>query len=332
MEIFLDSGDAEQIKRYCSRYPSIITGVTTNPSIAAKQGGFNAAKFVCDLYVNTNVLSVSIELEPFKNKPGRSDASFNAEVDLLEKQAEDLAAEIEQLNEEALEILTIKVPCTPTGIAVCERLSRKGVDVNVTLVFTLGQAMLAAQAGAAFISPFIGRIDDHGLDGLELISRIVYAVSPHLAHTKVLAASIRNTDHVEACFEYGAQACTMTVDTFDALFHSTLTDQGLDKFCDDHRETLRIDYPQDFHTFKDQVDSQLEGAAPGHYVPQKVVWVDPPSGWRYGFPKKMPVSVQLGGAKACTQWLIDNGYPEGEAATWGNDGIPIRVWEVTEGE
>ena len=130
----------------------------------------------------------------------------------------------------------IKIPCTPEGLAATKVLTEEGIDTNVTLIFSASQALMAAKAGATYVSPFIGRIDDTGADGMALIAEIMTTWANYEVDTKVLAASIRHPTHVLQCMQLGAHTATMPTKIFKQLITHPLTDKGLDGFMKDWAE------------------------------------------------------------------------------------------------
>jgi len=143
-----------------------------------------------------------------------------------------------RLKEKFGEITTIKVPCTPEGLKGCKLLSKEGIRVNVTLIFSAAQAVLASKAGAAYVSPFVGRVDDNSFNGLNLIKEIadIYEKQSRLYNfvdTEILSASIRNVGSVSKSFEYGAGIVTMPPSVFEKMYNHILTDKGLDLFQKD---------------------------------------------------------------------------------------------------
>jgi len=133
---------------------------------------------------------------------------------------------------------TIKVPCTPDGLRVCHQLAKENVRVNVTLIFSQAQAILAAKAGAAYVSPFVGRVDDNSFGGLCLVKDIAKVFREHMVRTQVLAASLRGVRDVGRAFEYGADIVTMPTAVFEKMYQHVLTDKGLQLFDDDYKLTL----------------------------------------------------------------------------------------------
>ena len=132
--------------------------------------------------------------------------------------------------------MIIKIPCTPEGLAATKILTEEGIDTNVTLIFSASQALMAAKAGATYVSPFIGRIDDTGHDGMELIAEIMNTWANYDLDTKVLAASVRHPTHVLQCIQLGAHTATMPAKTFRQLMSHPLTDRGLEGFMRDWAE------------------------------------------------------------------------------------------------
>ena len=146
---------------------------------------------------------------------------------------EEMVAEGRRLAEKFGKQCTIKVPCTPDGLSVCALLSRDGIKVNVTLIFSQVQAILAAKAGAAYVSPFVGRVDDNSFGGLCLVKDIAKVFREHMVRTQVLAASIRGARDVGRAFEYGSDIVTMPVGVFEKCYKHILTDKGLELFDSD---------------------------------------------------------------------------------------------------
>jgi transaldolase len=214
MKLFLDSADPKEIAALAKT--GLIDGVTTNPSLAAKTGLslFDALREICALFPD--------------------EGSISAEVTATT--AKDMIAEGERLAKLAPNI-TIKVPLTWDGLAACRELSGAGHKVNVTLCFQPVQAMLAAKAGATFISPFIGRLDDVGQDGMELIREIRHIYENYGFETQILAASIRHVTHVRDAALAGADVATLPPAIFRALIQHPLTDKGLAAFLEDWKKS-----------------------------------------------------------------------------------------------
>jgi len=211
MKLFIDSADPKEIAECAAT--GLIDGVTTNPSLAAKTGlnFLESLERICALV------------------PG----SVSAEV--LAVDAEGMISEGERFAKVARNV-TIKVPLTWDGLKACRALSDKGHKVNVTLCFQPVQAMMAAKAGATYISPFIGRLDDAGQDGMELIREIRHIFDNYDYKTEILAASIRHVTHVRDCAFAGADVATLPPTVFRALIQHPLTDKGLAAFLEDARK------------------------------------------------------------------------------------------------
>ena len=212
MQLFLDGSDIEKIRKYCGL--GLIDGVTTNPSIILKSG--------------KNMIEVISELA------GIVSGSVSAEVSALD--SDTMVQEGIKLAEIA-ENVTVKLPITWDGLKACKTLSNKGISVNMTLCFSSSQALLAAKAGAEYVSPFIGRLDDLNLEGIDLISDIKLIYSNYKFSTKILAASIRTVNHVKQCALLGADVATIPLDVFEKLIKHPLTDSGLSQFTADWEKT-----------------------------------------------------------------------------------------------
>jgi transaldolase len=212
MKFFVDTAEIDEIRSLAET--GMVDGVTTNPSLIAKSGRdiIEVTKEICDLV------------------PG----PVSAEVAATEADA--MIAEGRKLAEIAPNI-AVKVPLTWDGLRACKTLSDEGKMVNVTLCFSAGQALLAAKAGATFISPFIGRLDDAGIDGMELIADIRQIYDNYQYETEILAASIRTVNHVKDAAKVGADVATMPPATLRALASHPLTDKGLAAFLADWAKT-----------------------------------------------------------------------------------------------
>lgn len=211
MEFFIDTADIEAIKE--ANKLGFVSGVTTNPSLVAKEG--------------KDFHSVIQEIA------GIVDGPVSAEV--LSDKADDMIEEGRILAALAPRVV-VKIPMTPEGMKAVKGLKKLGIRTNVTLVFSANQALLAARAGASFVSPFVGRIDDIGWDGVELISTISKIFKLHEIETKIIAASIRNPRHIVECALAGADIATVPYQVLlDAMKHP-LTDQGIMKFKDDWKK------------------------------------------------------------------------------------------------
>ena len=213
MKFFIDTADLDEIRDLAAT--GLLDGVTTNPSLVAKTG-----KSFLDLVA-----------EICKVVPG----PVSAEVTATEHDR--MLAEARRLTEIASNV-AIKVPLTPDGLKTCKVLADDGIKVNVTLCFSAAQAILAAKAGAAFISPFVGRLDDIGTPGMELIQDIVdiYRQYPAFS-TEVLVASVRSPRHVIEAAQMGAHVATLPPAVLRQLFKHPLTDKGLDAFLADWQKT-----------------------------------------------------------------------------------------------
>ena len=212
MQLFLDGSDIDKIRKYCGL--GLIDGVTTNPSIILKSG--------------KNMIEVISELA------GIVSGSVSAEVSALD--SDTMVQEGIKLAEIA-DNVTVKLPITWDGLKACKTLSNKGISVNMTLCFSSSQALLAAKAGAEYVSPFIGRLDDLNLEGIDLISDIKLIYSNYKFSTKILAASIRTINHVKQCARLGADVATIPLDVFEKLIKHPLTDSGLNQFTADWKKT-----------------------------------------------------------------------------------------------
>ncbi len=212
MRFFVDTADVEAIAELNDL--GMVDGVTTNPSLILKSG--------------RDILEVTKEICSIVSGP------VSAEVVALK--AEDMIAEGRKLAAIA-ENIAVKVPLTWDGLKTCKVLSGEGFMVNVTLCFSANQALLAAKAGATFISPFIGRLDDINLDGLELIGDIRTIYDNYGFDTQILAASIRTANHVTQCALIGADVMTAPPSVIKAMASHVLTDKGLDQFMKDWAKT-----------------------------------------------------------------------------------------------
>lgn len=212
MKIFIDSAEVPELKALAQT--GLVDGVTTNPSLIAKGGRniFEALKEICAAI------------------PGPISAEVTA------NDTETMLAEGRKLRKVADNIV-VKVPLTPDGLKACKVLSDEGHPTNVTLCFSSVQALLAAKAGATFISPFLGRLDDGGQDGMELVREIRTIYDIYGYETQVLAASIRSAIHVRDAALAGADCATIPVAVFKSLYKHHLTDAGLEAFAKDWKAT-----------------------------------------------------------------------------------------------
>ena len=214
MKYFIDTANVEEIRKAAEL--GIIDGVTTNPSLIAKEG--------------------RVFEEVIKEITDIVDGPISAEVISLDAQG--MVKEADELVK-IHENIVIKVPMTAEGLKATSMLSKKGIKVNVTLIFSATQALAAAKAGAAFVSPFVGRLDDIGLDGMELVEEIMYIFKTYGVHTEVIVASIRNRNHLTQAAMAGADIATIPYKVLmDSLVHP-LTDQGIEKFLKDWESTKK---------------------------------------------------------------------------------------------
>ena len=208
MKIFLDTGNVKEIETLAAI--GIIDGVTTNPSLMAKEAGDyrKQMKQICQIVQGP----VSAEV-------------LAKDYDGMLREGRDLATIDEHI--------VVKVPLTRDGIRACGTLSKEGLRVNVTLCFSPAQALLAAKAGAAYISPFVGRLDDVATDGMQLIQDIVEIYRNYPFSTEVLVASVRHPIHIIQAAKMGADVCTCPAKVIDACFNHPLTNIGLENFLKD---------------------------------------------------------------------------------------------------
>ncbi len=219
MDIYIDSANLKEIKELIKI--GVISGVTTNPSLIAKEGN----DFIETLQEIDNYFS-KVDSE-FKCTISSEITNLSSKKEML-KQAYELS--------EISKRIVIKVPITKRGLEVVRELSQKNIRTNVTLIFSLSQALLASKAGAWCVSPFIGRLDDINLSGLELVEDIVNCFNYYNYETRVLAASIRNLDTVTNCIKIGADIATLPSKIVNELFEHDLTDNGLAKFESDWKK------------------------------------------------------------------------------------------------
>ena len=212
MKFFIDTADINQIEKAYAT--GLIDGVTTNPSLIAKSGADfkTRIKEICDIVKG----DVSAEVAA-------------TDYDTMLKEAHILA--------KIASNVVVKLPLTQDGLRVCHILSGEKIKTNVTLCFSSNQALLAAKAGATYISPFIGRLDDIGQDGLKLIEDIVILYKNYGFKTQILAASVRHTMHVHHAALAGADVATIPMNVFEQLYHHPLTDKGLEAFVKDWKST-----------------------------------------------------------------------------------------------
>lgn len=212
MKFFLDTAEIDQIRHYAAS--GLVDGVTTNPSLIAKNGG----DFIETIKEIAGII------------PGPVSAECLAmDAETMEKEGRFFAGLAENI--------TVKVPLTVDGLKVCKALSDDGIMVNVTLCFSAAQALLAAKAGATFISPFVGRLDDVGESGMALIASIRAIYDQYAFDTEILVASVRNPSHVIEAAELGADVATMPANVLEKLYHHPLTDKGIAGFLADWDST-----------------------------------------------------------------------------------------------
>jgi len=209
MKFFIDTANVEDIKK--AHAMGILDGVTTNPSLVAKEGvDFHTRlREICDIV---------------------GDMSVSAEVIALD--AAGMIKEGKELSKIAPNI-TVKVPMTPAGLEAVAALTAEGIKTNVTLIFNPNQALLAARAGATYVSPFLGRLDDIGQDGMGLVETIAQIFMIHDIPTQIIAASVRNPVHVTNAALAGADIATIPFKVIESLTHHPLTTQGIEKFLAD---------------------------------------------------------------------------------------------------
>ena len=212
MQLFLDTTDIDVLRRAAAT--GLVDGVTTNPTLIAKSG--------------RNMIEVIAEICDAVEGPVSAEA--------VAEDAETLFAEGKRLAKIA-ENVVVKLPLTREGLIACNRFTAEGIKTNVTLCFSAAQALLAAKAGATFVSPFIGRIDDTGERGMDLIAEIRAIYDNYSYDTEILAASIRNVDHVKEAAIIGADCATLPPAVFEALFKHPLTEKGLELFAKDWAST-----------------------------------------------------------------------------------------------
>ena len=213
MKIFLDTADTRIIGKHFIE-TGLIDGVTTNPSLIMKSGQQPDTVYF-DLF-----------------KLGVKDIS----MEVVSNSSQGMIEEADRLINKFHDVVTIKVPCTREGLIACKQLSDRGIRVNVTLIFSASQAILSAKAGATYISPFVGRVDDQRFGGCNLIKRI-REVLPY-DKCEILSASIRSVGDVEHSFAQGADICTMPPTVFEKMYDHILTEKGLQLFDIDYKRTL----------------------------------------------------------------------------------------------
>lgn len=215
MKFFIDTANLEQIREAYDL--GVLDGVTTNPSLMAKEG-IKGVQNQYDHYIKICEI-----------------VNGDVSAEVIATDYEGMICEGEVLAGLNPHIV-VKVPCIADGIKAIKHFSEKGIRTNCTLVFSIGQALLAAKAGATYVSPFVGRLDDICEDGVELVADIVRMYHFYDYKTEVLAASIRNTKHIVECLEAGADVATCPLSAIKGLLNHPLTDAGLKKFLEDYKK------------------------------------------------------------------------------------------------
>lgn len=213
MKLFLDTANLDDIKKYASW--GLVDGVTTNPSLMAKEKGVTLEKRIKEI---SKVIKGPVSSE------------------VISTDTKGMIVEGKKYAKWAKNIY-VKCPMTPAGLQATQELAKEGIRVNMTLIFSAAQALLAAKAGAAFVSPFIGRLNDVGQDGMELISEIVEIYRNYNFKTEILVASIRSPRQVSEAAIIGADICTIPPAIYDKLVKHPLTDNGLAKFLEDAKKS-----------------------------------------------------------------------------------------------
>ena len=214
MKIFLDTAEADVIRKYFKT--GLIDGMTTNPTLIRKSGRNHEEAY--QEFKDIGLTDISMEVIGSK---------------------ENMISEGKRLYKKFGKVATIKVPCTPDGLAACKALADESIKVNVTLIFSVAQAILAAKAGAKYVSPFVGRLDDNSHNGVELIAQIAGLYNQQMVRTEVLAASLRDVPSVSKCFGVGADIVTMPPSVFEKMYKHVLTDKGLDQFDKDYAASIQ---------------------------------------------------------------------------------------------
>lgn len=216
MKLFLDTANIDEIKE--ANDMGVIAGVTTNPSIIAKEGrNFNKVikeiASIVDGDISGEIKATTLDVEQMIIE-GREIAAIHPNV-------------------------VVKLPTTKEGLKACNILSKEGIKINMTLIFSVPQALLAARAGATYVSPFIGRLDDISIDGVLLIKEIAEIFAIHKIETKIIAASIRNPIHVIDSAKAGAHYATIPYSVLEQIYKHPLTDQGIEKFKTDYLKAIK---------------------------------------------------------------------------------------------
>ena len=215
MKIFIDVANVKVIKKFSKM--GIIDGVTTNPTLIAKEG--------------TNFNDLVNEIVKIVNGP--------VSVEVISLDVEGMVTEAKQLSRIAPNVV-IKIPMTFEGLKATKILSGEGIKTNVTLVFSANQALLAAKAGATYVSPFIGRLDDHGHVGMDVVREILEIYKNYSFKTEVIVASIRHPIHVIEAAKAGAHVATIPPDVLEKMFKHPLTDEGIQRFLEDWKKVQEL--------------------------------------------------------------------------------------------
>lgn len=208
MKIFLDTANLEDIKKHAAS--GLIDGVTTNPSLIAQEG--------------LDIKDVIKEIVKLVDGPISAEV-YSTDLEGMLKEGREYAKWHKNI--------CVKLPCTQAGLTACKVLSAEKIKVNMTLVFSVNQALLCAKAGAFLVSPFVGRLDDIGASGMDLIADIVQVYDNYQYPTQILVASVRHAEHVKTAAMYGADIATIPTLVFEKLHAHPLTDIGLEKFLKD---------------------------------------------------------------------------------------------------
>ena len=214
MKIFLDTAEADVIRKYFKT--GLIDGMTTNPTLIRKSGRNHEEAY--QEFKDIGLTDISMEVIGSRDN---------------------MISEGKRLYKKFGKVATIKVPCTPDGLAACKALADESIKVNVTLIFSVAQAILSAKAGAKYVSPFVGRLDDNSHNGVELIAQISALYNQQMIRTEVLAASLRDVPSVSKCFGVGADIVTMPPAVFEKMNNHVLTDKGLDQFDKDYAASIQ---------------------------------------------------------------------------------------------
>lgn len=230
MKLFLDTADVSEVSKHFAT--GLIDGVTTNPTLIRKSG-----RKPQDVYRELKLMGVKdISMEIVGDAPY-------------------IVSEAHNLYEEFGEVTTIKVPCTKDGLFACKELSAEGIRVNVTLIFSAAQAILAAKSGAYYVSPFVGRCDDNSVAGLEVVRSIAELYARQRVPTQVLAASIRDVYKVTRSFYNGADVVTIPPTVFEKMYGHVLTDAGLAIFDKDWAEFVEPQEPLPNIPFDEEIQA-----------------------------------------------------------------------------